>query len=102
MKINVEENWAAQLRIRDLEKQVRNLTAQNALLTTQLSQANEQIEALSTSKKRKRVKVNSNQKLTDFEAILHTQEAQELKRIEEENWAKRRAAEAKKTSKNAK
>ena len=34
MEVDVEENRAARLRIRDLEKQVRDLTAQNALLTT--------------------------------------------------------------------
>ena len=45
--------------------------------------------------------MDSNKKLADYQAILHTQQVQDLKRIEEENRAKWRAAKAKKVSKNA-
>ena len=71
-------------------------------MTTQLAHSNERIKALTASKKRKKMKVDSNKKLADFRDILHTQEAQELERIKKENRAKRQSAKAKKAAKDAK
>lgn len=82
--------------IRNLERQLAEEQAKTALLTVQLEQANAQIAELSTSKKRKKIHVDSNEKLASFKAIRNTQEAQELERVEEEKRAKRRAKRAKK------
>ena len=86
----------ARTQIRDLHKQIKDLEAKNALLTTQLSYANEHIAKLKTNKKRKKIKVDSNQKLADFKGILGTQLAQDLEEEEEAKRAKRRAKRAKK------
>jgi len=86
----------ARTTIRELAKQVKDLEARNALLITQLAHANEKIETLSKSKKRKKVKVDSNEKLASFKAVIGTQEAQDLKAIEEGKRAARRAKKAKK------
>jgi len=58
---------------------------------------------LSSIKKRKRVKpkVDSNEKLVSYQAILDTQEAADLEEEEERKRAERRAKKAKTKSKNA-
>lgn len=90
------EDREARNLIRNLEKALAEEQAKTALLTVQLEQANEQITQLSTSKKRKKIRIDSNEKLASFKAIRNTQEAQELERVEEEKRAKRRAKKAKK------
>ena len=86
----------ARARIRELEKRVNDLEAHNALLTTQLAHANEHISALQAKKKRKKIKLDLNEKLASFKDILHTQKAQDLEEEEEEKRAQRRAKKAKK------
>ena len=92
----LREDREARNLIRNLEKVLAEKQAKTALLTVQLEQANEQITQLSTSKKRKKIRIDSNEKLASFKAIRNTQEAQELERVEEEKRAKRRAKKAKK------
>ena len=77
----------ARTRIRELKKKVKDLEAKNALLTTQLIYANKQLAELQTKKKRKKIKLNSNEKLASFKDILHTQRAQNLEAEEEEKRA---------------
>jgi DDE superfamily endonuclease len=86
----------ARTQIRDLQKQVKKLEAKNAALATQLAHAHEQITALTVTKKRKKIKVDSNEKLASFKDILNTQAAQDLEAVEEEKRAERRRKRAKK------
>ena len=69
--------------IRELQKQVKDLKANNLLLNIQLTQVYKQIALLTVSKKCKKIKINLNEKLASFKQILYTQEAQDLKMKEE-------------------
>ena len=67
----VEDIRGARNRIRELEKALAEEQAKTALLTAQVEQLNMQVTELSTSKKRKKIKIDSNEKLASFKDILH-------------------------------
>jgi hypothetical protein len=96
-----ERDWRA--KIRDLEAEIRARDARIALLESQLKIANDALALQASVKKRKLVKprVDSNEKLISFEAIIGTQEAADLEEEEERKRAERRAKKAKKAAKDA-
>jgi len=86
----------ARARIRKLENTLRAEQAKTALLSTQLKHLREENNSLKTTKKRKKIKIDSNEKLASFKNILSTQKAQDLKAKEKAKRAARRAKKAKK------
>ena len=76
-------------RIRKLEQALEKEKTNNALLTAQLNQTNEYIKNLTVTKKRKIIKpkVDSNEKLISYQAIMGTQETADLEAEEEEKRA---------------
>jgi hypothetical protein len=99
----VFDERTARARIRGLERDVESRDARILSLESQLNITNGLIASMTTQKKRKIVKpkVDSNEKLISYQAIVGTQEAADLE-IQEENARKeRRAKKAKRASINA-
>ena len=63
---------------------------------TQIKKLKIKNTALTVNKTRKKIKVNSNEKLASFKNILNTQTTQNLEAVEEEKRAERRRKRAKK------